>query len=171
MIKPKFADRFVGKHVVFAPSQEYVEKSFDPVKYGEFAQNPVLEFTQSEKDQTVSLRVHSVPYDLDAGWSDETRAQLLDVVCQTLSKFTSFDKSQLRSSVVFDPQTLEKKFGLTEGQIFHAEMGLDQMIARPIVQHTDQRSPLKNLTLGGAGCHPGGMIQLRAVREAVNQLS
>ncbi len=169
-LSPKFSDRFIGKHIVFAPSQEYVEKAFDPVKYGEFAKNPVLEFTLGPDQKSVSLRVHSVPYELDEKWSDETRQQLLQAVTKTLSRFTSYQDSHLVSSVVMDPQTLESRFGLSEGQIFHGEMGLDQMIARPIVQHTDQSSPLKNLFLGGAGCHPGGMFQLRAVNEAVRQI-
>jgi phytoene dehydrogenase-like protein len=169
-LTPKFADQFIGKHIVFAPSQEYVERAFDAVKYGEFAESPVLELVLSDDKKSASLRVHSAPHQLDEKWSDQTRQKLLTAVSNVLSKFTSFEASHLASSIVMDPQTLEKRFGLSEGQIFHGEMGLDQMIARPIVQHTDQSSPLKNLYLGGAGCHPGGMFQLRAVKAAVRQV-
>jgi phytoene dehydrogenase-like protein len=57
------------------------------------------------------------------------------------------------------PLDLERRFGLTGGDIFHGKMGLDQLFSnRPVLGHADYRMPLDGLYLCGSGAHPGGGV-------------
>ena len=48
---------------------------------------------------------------------------------------------------------------MTEGSIYHGQMGLDQMLVmRPIPGWSRYETPLRNLYLCGAGAHPGGGV-------------
>ena len=54
---------------------------------------------------------------------------------------------------------LETKLGLVGGDIFHGQLGLDQLFsARPTLGHGSYRAPIKGLYLCGAGTHPGGGV-------------
>ena len=54
---------------------------------------------------------------------------------------------------------LEKTFGLTEGNIFHGELTLQQLfVMRPAVKWADYTTPIKNYYQCGSGTHPGGGI-------------
>src|SRR4029077_18058400 len=57
------------------------------------------------------------------------------------------------------PLDLERRFGLTGGNIFHGEMGLDQMfVMRPVAGYARYRTPIRGLYLCGSGAHPGGGV-------------
>ena len=54
---------------------------------------------------------------------------------------------------------LERRFGITGGNIFHGEMSLDQMFSmRPVAGWARYRTPVPGLYLCGSGAHPGGGI-------------
>jgi hypothetical protein len=58
---------------------------------------------------------------------------------------------------------LERRFGITGGNIFHAEMSLDQMfIMRPVAGWARYRTPVQGLFLCGSGAHPGRWSNGRA---------
>ena len=60
---------------------------------------------------------------------------------------------------VYTPEDLEKEFGLTGGNIYHAAMTPDQLFSfRPAAGFADYRTPISNLYLCGAGTHPGGGV-------------
>ena len=57
------------------------------------------------------------------------------------------------------PLDLERRFGLTGGNIFHGEMSLDQMfVLRPLAGWAKYRTPIVGLYLCGSGAHPGGGV-------------
>ena len=57
------------------------------------------------------------------------------------------------------PLDLQERFGLTEGNIYHGEMTLDQLLfMRPVPGAARYRAPVKGLYLCGAGTHPGGGV-------------
>jgi phytoene dehydrogenase-like protein len=67
--------------------------------------------------------------------------------------------SIIESSMVLSPLDLENEFGLTEGNLNHGEMTLDQfMFMRPTISAAQYTSPIQNLYLCGPGTHPGGGI-------------
>ena len=54
---------------------------------------------------------------------------------------------------------LERRFGLTGGNIFHGEITPDQSFdLRPVSGYADYRTPLPGLYLCGSGAHPGGGV-------------
>ena len=65
--------------------------------------------------------------------------------------------SLIEFSHVLSPTDLETQFGLTEGNLNHGEMTLDQfMFMRPTITTAQYKTPIKNLYLCGSGTHPGG---------------
>ena len=67
--------------------------------------------------------------------------------------FSSF----VDSSIVWLPVDFENQFGLTEGNLNHGEMTLDQfMFMRPTISSSQYSTPIKNLYICGGGTHPGG---------------
>ena len=57
------------------------------------------------------------------------------------------------------PLDLERRFGITGGNIFHGEMSLDQMfVMRPVAGWARYRTPIRGLYLCGSGAHPGGGV-------------
>ncbi len=57
------------------------------------------------------------------------------------------------------PWDLEQEFGLTEGNIFHGELSLEQLLfLRPAAGWARYRTPIEGLWMCGSGTHPGGGI-------------
>jgi phytoene dehydrogenase-like protein len=60
---------------------------------------------------------------------------------------------------VLTPLDLERTFSITEGNIFHGDLGLDQLFfMRPLPGWSRYRTPVPGLYLCGAGTHPGGGV-------------
>jgi phytoene dehydrogenase-like protein len=91
-------------------------------------------------------------------WS-EHREALGDTVVNVIEEYAPGFKSSILHRQTLTPLDLEAMFGLTEGHIFHAEMGLDQIFfMRPVPGWARYRTPIENLYLCGSGTHPGGGI-------------
>ena len=60
---------------------------------------------------------------------------------------------------VFSPVDLEERFGITEGNIFHGDISMEQMFfMRTLPRWAQYRTPIDGLYLCGAGTHPGGGV-------------
>ena len=60
---------------------------------------------------------------------------------------------------VLTPLDLERTYGLTEGNIFHGDLSLEQLFfMRPVPGWARYRTPVEGLYLCGAGTHPGGGV-------------
>lgn len=70
------------------------------------------------------------------------------------------------------PLDLERRFGLTDGDIFHGRLSLDQLWAnRPFPGFADYRMPVKGLYLCGSGAHPGGGVTGLPGRNAAREIT
>ena len=68
-------------------------------------------------------------------------------------------RSIIEHRQVLTPLDLERRFGITGGNIFHGEMSLDQMfVMRPVAGWARYRTPVEGLYLCGSGAHPGGGV-------------
>jgi len=57
------------------------------------------------------------------------------------------------------PWHIETEYGLTEGNIFHGELSLDQLLfLRPLAGWAKYQTPVRNLWMCASGTHPGGGI-------------
>jgi phytoene dehydrogenase-like protein len=68
---------------------------------------------------------------------------------------------------VVTPRDLEREYGLSEGDLNHGQLILDQMFfMRPLPGWSSHSLPIDGLYLCGSGCHGGGGISGAAGRNA-----
>ena len=107
----------------------------------------------------MSCFVQYAPYDIKGGWNDQKREAFGDAVVDTIARFAPNIKDIILHRQVLTPADIESTFGLTEGNIFHGELTLQQLFAmRPAVQWADYTTPIRNYYQCGSGTHPGGGI-------------
>ncbi|MEQ8766840.1 MAG: NAD(P)/FAD-dependent oxidoreductase [Planctomycetota bacterium] len=167
--------------IAIAPSIDYLERAYDQAKYGAFSERPYLNVViPSLTDPSVappgkhvmSCFVQYAPYKLKGGpetWP-EHREAFGDAVVDTLAEYIPDIREIILHRQVLSPWDLEQEFGLTEGNIFHGELSLEQLFfLRPTADWSRYRTPIGRLWLCGSGAHPGGGIMgapgLLAARE------
>ncbi|MCP3915139.1 MAG: NAD(P)/FAD-dependent oxidoreductase [bacterium] len=172
---PEFSSRpGDGPHlrgdIAIAPSIEYLERAYDDAKYGDFSRRPYLNVViPSLVDPSVappgkhviSCFVQYAPYSIKEGpehWP-ERREAFGDAVVDTLAEYCPGLKESILFRQVLTPWDLEQDFGLTEGNIFHGELSLEQLaFQRPAAGFAHYKTPIPRLWMCGSGTHPGGGI-------------
>jgi phytoene dehydrogenase-like protein len=90
---------------------------------------------------------------------DARREEAAALIIDTVNAYAPNFKASLIGRQIHSPRDLERKFGLTGGDIFHGRLSLDQLwAARPVLGHGAYRGPLKGLYMCGSGTHPGGGV-------------
>ena len=155
--------------LVVAPSIKYLEKAYDATKYGEISEKPYLEVTTS--GNTVSIHFQFAPYALKkSSWQVEG-SKVEKLAIDTLMEFFPNLKSSIVNRKLITPQDLEDTYGLTEGDLNHGQLMLDQFLfMRPIPGWSNHKTPIDNLYLCGSGIHGGGGVSGAAGRNAVKAL-
>ena len=78
---------------------------------------------------------------------------------ETVNRYAPNFSNSVLARQILSPLDLEMRFGLIDGDIFHGQLGLDQLFAtRPVMGHANYRMPVKGLFLCGSGAHPGGGV-------------
>lgn len=151
--------------LVIAPAVRYVERAFDAAKYGRMSMEPYLEITAN--GPIVSIHFQFAPYSLrDSEWSQE-RAVLERVAVDTAANAFPQLKSAIREVKSLTPLDLENTYGLTEGDLNHGQLILDQMFfMRPMPGWSTHKTPIDNLFLCGNGVHGGGGLSGASGRNA-----
>lgn len=152
-----------------APTVDYVEHAFDDAKYGELSRDPYLEIMipsltdpslAPSGKHVMNILVQFAPYQLrEAQWDSTQREALGDRVVSTLARYAPNIESTILHRQILTPLDLESRFGLSEGNIYHGELALDQsLFMRPVPGWSRYRSPIRHVYLCGAGAHPGGGV-------------
>jgi phytoene dehydrogenase-like protein len=151
--------------LVVAPSVRYVERAYDAAKYGRMSSEPYLEITANGR--VVSLHVQFAPYKLrESAWSQE-RAVLERVAVDTAASVLPKLRDSIREIKSLTPLDLEETYGLTEGDLNHGQLLMDQMLfMRPMPGWSTHKTPIEQLYLCGNGMHGGGGISGAAGRNA-----
>jgi phytoene dehydrogenase-like protein len=154
--------------ISISPSVDYMERAYDEAKYGRFSRRPYIDIViPSLTDPSVappgkhvmSCFVQYAPYHLKDGTWDEQRAALGDTVVNTLAEYAPNLRNIVLHRQVLTPLDLEREWGLSEGNIFQGELGLEQLFfLRPVAGWARFRTPVRNLYLCGSAAHPGGGI-------------
>ena len=155
--------------VVLAPSIKYLEKAYDATKYGEISEKPYLEVTTS--GNVVSIHFQFAPYALkNSDWKVES-GKVAELAIKTLGEyFPALHASRITHHII-TPQDLETTYGLTEGDLNHGQLMLDQFLfMRPIPGWSNHKTPIDNLYLCGSGVHGGGGVSGAAGRNAAKAL-
>jgi phytoene dehydrogenase-like protein len=165
-----------GKHgipegtVVLAPSIKYLERAYDAAKYGEISEKPYLEVTTS--GNMVSIHFQFAPYKLKSGEWKVERENIERLAIDTLVEYFPNLKSSIVNRKSFSPRDLEEIYGLTEGDLNHGQLMLDQFLfMRPIPGWSNHKTPIDNLYLCGSGVHGGGGVSGAAGRNVVRVVS
>ena len=151
-----------------APTLDYMERAYDDAKYGRPSADPILECTiPSVVDTTVapagkhvmSFFVQYAPYQLRNGGWDAVKDRFADRCFDILNEYAPNFKRSVIERQVLSPLDLERRFGLTGGNIFQGAMTLPQLFfLRPLPGYADYRAPIKGLYLCGSATHPGGGV-------------
>ena len=173
--KKDFAER-----IVIAPDEHYVERAFNPAKYGETSPHPVIEMTfPSLRDTSLaptgkhvlSAVVQYAPYALEGGWSSAAKERFLKAILGTLAAYAPDLERRITASELLTPADIEKEFHISGGHWHHAELTLDQFLfVRPVSGAAQYRMPLDGLYLCGAGSHPGGGVSGAPGRNAARAI-
>jgi len=155
-------------HIQIAPTLNYLQRAYDPIKYGDMSERPYLDISipslvdpslAPAGQHTLSATVQYAPYRIEGGWDAGNRTRLLDTVLATLEEYAPGIGETVLESVVFTPVDLESRYGLPEGNLHHGEMTLDQLVyMRPLPGCARYSTPIEGLYLCGAGSHPGGCV-------------
>jgi phytoene dehydrogenase-like protein len=150
------------------PNIEYVERAWDDAKYGRPSERPLLELTVPTMydpslapagKHIMGIFLQYAPYTLRESTWDELREPFGDRVVALIDEYAPGFSALIEHRQVLSPLDLERRFGITGGNIFHGEMSLDQMfVMRPVAGWARYRTPVKGLFLCGSGAHPGGGV-------------
>ena len=166
--------------ISISPSVDYMERAYDDAKYGRYSRRPYIDIViPSLSDPSVappgkhvmSCFVQYAPHRLAEGGWDERREAFGDTVVETLAEYAPNLPRIILHRQVLTPLDLEREFGLTEGNIFHGELALEQLFfLRPAPGWARYRTPVRGLYLCGSGAHPGGGIMGAPGRNAARRV-
>lgn len=154
---------------LLAPSVQYMNNAIGDYISGRPPDKPaVLAMTFSEIDEDVAPSGgHTLfawaqwhPYELQGGlhW-DDIREREAQKIYDAVTRYAPNMKDKLIDWYIQSPLDIERKHGLLKGNVMHVEMSFDQMFMfRPIPEMSNYKTPIENLYLSSASCHPGGGV-------------
>ena len=156
--------------ISISPDRQTLERAYDDAKYGRFSREPYLDvLIPSLLDPSLappgkhvmSIFVQYAPYALSGeaeSW-DAQRDDFGDTVIRTLAAYAPNLPDIILERQVLTPLDIERRTGLTEGNIFQGELGLEQLFfLRPAAGWAQCSTPIRGLYLCGSGAHPGGGV-------------
>jgi phytoene dehydrogenase-like protein len=155
--------------IIIAPSLAYMDRAWrDATEHG-WSRKPIVEMLiPSTLDDSLAPKgahvaslfcQHAAPELPDGSSWDDHREEVANLMIETVDDYApGFTKSVIARQV-HSPLDLERKFGLTGGDIFHGALTLDQIFsARPMLGYANYKSPIDGLFMCGSGTHPGGGV-------------
>ena len=150
------------------PSLAFAERCYDVAKFGDIPEELWVDcVVSSNADDSLAPKgkhiltcfVQYVPYRLREGTWDQNRDLLGDRVVKKIAEYAPSFPGTILVRQVLTPLDLERTYGLTEGNIFHGDLRLEQLFfMRPVPGWSQYRTPIAGLYLCGAGAHPGGGV-------------
>ncbi|MCV7419739.1 NAD(P)/FAD-dependent oxidoreductase [Mycobacterium yunnanensis] len=155
-------------HQLLGPSREAFEEAYEAQRRGTFPSTFVIEaVTQSVTDDslapaglhTMTLGIQQLPSELTGTtWAAE-KEKWADLVLEDLFTYAPNLREHILDRVVITPDDLDHEYLITDGNIFHGSMMLDQLFgARPLPELANYRTPVDDYYLCGSGTHPGGGV-------------
>jgi phytoene dehydrogenase-like protein len=108
----------------------------------------------------MSMFTQYFPYKLADGLSlEEEKEKYADRCFAMMERFAPNFRRAVIHRQVLSPVDLERRFGLTGGNIMQGVMSLSSLsFMRPVPGYADYRTPVRGLYLCGAATHPGGGV-------------
>jgi phytoene dehydrogenase-like protein len=175
-----------GEHlrgaISFSPSVEYMERAYDDAKYGQFSRRPYVDTIiptlvdpgmAPPGKHVMSCFVQYAPYRLadGAAWDDAARDAFGKTVIDTIAERAPNIRDLIVGKQVLTPLDIERRIGLSEGNIFQGELSLEQLFFnRPVPGWARYRTPVDGLWMCGSATHPGGGLMGAPGRIAALEL-
>ncbi|HEV7393774.1 MAG TPA: NAD(P)/FAD-dependent oxidoreductase [Burkholderiales bacterium] len=162
--------------LVIAPSLDYLERAYDDAKYGNISTAPFIEarHTGAAEDGRHRVTVHMqyAPHALkNAVWDTAQADRLGRAIVASMDEHVPSFADLVIERKVLTPYDLEHIHGFPEGQSYHAELALDQLLwMRPVPDLAHYRAPIRGLYLCGPAMHPGAGIAGAAGANAARVL-
>lgn len=166
--------------MLIAPTMDAIEFAYDPTKYGECPESPVMELVipslhdkslAPDGQHVLSAHVMYVPYELKGGWTDEARNAMCERAIDTIAQYAPQIRQHIVHQEFLTPADLEREYRVTGGHWHHTEFAMDQMLMmRPTYGAAQYGTPVPGLYLCSAGSHPAGDIMGAAGHNAAREV-
>lgn len=154
--------------MLIAPTLDYLEEAYADAKAGRPSHRPHIECTvPSVLDPTVApegrhlmgIYLQYTPYHLAEGTWDDVKEAYADRVLECMEEYMPGITESVVDRVVLSPVDLERRLGLTGGDLYHGAMAVDQLfLLRQGEGRSSHHTPVPGLYLCGSGAHPGGGV-------------
>ncbi len=169
----------------FIDSMERMERAYDDWKAGTWSKDPYIDMVMpTTVDPTMappgkhfmSCFIQYCPHKLEGrDWTDPEREAFARTVIDQIASYSPDFKDLIVHYEVRTPADIEEQIGITEGNIFHGELTMDQLLFnRPVPGYAQYRAPVAGLYMCGSSTHPGGGVMAapgaNAAREILSDL-
>ena len=165
----------------FSDSMERMERAYDDWKAGTWSKDPYVDMLiPTMVDPTMappgkhfmSCFIQYCPHKLEGrDWTDAEREEFAKTVIEQIANHSPNFKELILHYEIRTPQDIEAEIGITEGNIFHGELTMDQVLFnRPVPGYAQYRSPVKGLYMCGSSVHPGGGVMAAPGANAAREI-
>ena len=165
----------------FIDSMERMERAYDDWKAGTWSKDPYVDMLiPTLVDPTMappgkhfmSCFVQYCPPQIHGRrWTDAEREAFGKTVIDQISNYSPDFKSLIEHVEIRTPQDIDDQIGITEGNIFHGELTMDQLLFnRPVPGYAQYRSPVAGLYMCGSSTHPGGGVMAAPGANAAREI-
>ncbi len=165
----------------FIDTLQRMERAYDDWKSGTWSKDPYVDMViPSLIDPTMappgkhymSCFVQYCPHKIEGrAWTDDERQQFARTVIDQIANYSPNFKDLILHYEVRTPADIENEIGITEGNIFHGELTLDQLLFnRPVPGFAQYRSPVRGLYMCGSSTHPGGGVMAAPGANAAREI-
>ncbi len=165
----------------FIDSMERMERAYDDWKAGTWSKDPYVDMLiPTLVDPTMappgkhfmSCFVQYCPYRVEGrAWTDPERDAFGKSVIDQIADYSPDFKDLILHVEVRTPQDIEDDIGITEGNIFHGELTMDQLLFnRPVPGFAQYRAPVAGLYMCGSSTHPGGGVMAAPGANAAREI-
>jgi phytoene dehydrogenase-like protein len=165
----------------FSDSMERMERAYDDWKEGTWSKDPYVDMViPTSIDPTMappgkhfmSCFIQYCPHKVEGrDWTSDEKEQFAQTVINQIADYSPDFKDLILHYEVRTPQTIEEEIGITEGNIFHGELTLDQVLFnRPVPGYAQYRSPVGGLYMCGSSTHPGGGVMAAPGANAAREI-
>ncbi|HZD51821.1 MAG TPA: NAD(P)/FAD-dependent oxidoreductase, partial [Woeseiaceae bacterium] len=165
----------------FIDSMERMERAYDDWKDGTWSKDPYIDMViPTVTDPTMappgkhfmSCFVQYCPYRIQGRtWTDEERRAFGQTVIDQIASYSPDFRDLILHVEIRTPEDIEREAGLSEGNIFHGELTMDQLLFnRPVPGFAQYRAPVAGLYLCASSTHPGGGVMAAPGANAAREI-
>ena len=171
----------INSDMHFIDSMERMERAYDDWKDGTWSKDPYIDMLiPTLNDPTMappgkhfmSCFVQYCPHQIDGRrWTAEEKEAFGKTVIDQIANYSPDFKDLILHAEVRTPQDIEDEIGITEGNIFHGELTMDQLLFnRPVPGYAQYRTPVEGLYMCGSSTHPGGGVMAAPGANAAREI-